>query len=128
MGIDAILCKLSPGEDVCVTCKECPKHKQVDLGYFQSSSHYIQCVRLKQQGIHQVVLYDFHGYTVSRAIVKLYRYMAKHPSGPIIENLETTFRYWLNNGCGQYVIFCDQGSEKPVPLQVHGYDDWLYKY
>ena len=135
MGIDAWVCL--PGARDCEACRftqECRIHLPSHLGVIESSSHYIQSIHRKRDGIGCLVLYDLHGLTATQSLVKIYRFQADtggalHTSDDFLVDLEHTLTQLIHDGRGDCVIYCDQGSEKAVPLQYRvERDNWLHSY
>ena len=97
----------------------------------QCSGHYLRCLKDKGHRIGRLVLYDFHGLTVTQSLVKLFRYESReHPRDQcFLDALEETFSDIISGGRGDWVLFVGQGSDRQVPLQIaRKKDNWLYPY
>ena len=99
------------------------------FGLTQCSWHYIQCIKDKKNHRGRLVLYDFHGLTVTKALVKLFRYGETQPGRDkgFLDALTETFTNLIHGGKGEWILFIEQGSDRPVPFQYKK-DDWLYAY
>jgi hypothetical protein len=132
MGLDAIICVAAARG--CVQCQdnvECANHVTEAFDLTQSSGHYVQCRKDKEQGIGRVVLYDFHGLSATQSLVKLFRYQAQKnpPDHCFLDALEETFMDLIQGAKGDRILFVGQGSDRPVPLQtVCQKDNWFYPY